>query len=143
MRTKIAFLFQLLLLLTFTISCTDEEQDIVPDVYVRFDFHVNSPEYTNLLVPLGAVKRAGVGFNNNGVIVFRTSDYGYQAFDATCPQHITNSTSVNINANESYKATCPYCNTVYYLSNNGFPTKGYKLKQYRVTVSGEIVYVSN
>jgi len=143
MKAKIAFLFQIMVISFIASSCGKDEPEIVPDVYVDFYFHINSPEYVGLLVPLGSVKKTGVGYKNNGVIVFRTANYGYQAFDATCPQHISISTSVSIDENESYKAVCSHCNTVYYLSNNGFPANGYKLKQYRVILNGDVVNVRN
>lgn len=143
MRAKIAFLFQLMLLLTLSFGCTDSEPEIVPDTYVNFQFNIYEPGYNNLTVIYGAVKKSGAGYSNNGVIVFRSDQSEYQAYDATCPQHISIITSVNLNENGSGKATCPHCNTVYYLMNNGYPAKGYKLKQYRTFANGDFVSVFN
>ncbi|HOZ13529.1 MAG TPA: hypothetical protein PK784_01970 [Tenuifilaceae bacterium] len=143
MRAKIAFLFQIIVICIISVGCGKDEPEIVPDVYVNFYFSLQEPEFTNLNVTFGSVKKTGVGYKNNGVIVFRADQDEYKAFDATCPQHIDINASVNIDKSESYKAICPHCNTVYFLSNNGFPANGYKLKQYRVTPSGNAFNVSN
>ena len=143
MRAKIAFLFQILILVFISSSCTDDEPEIIPDVYVNFQFSIYEPGYNNLTVIYGATKKEYEGYDNNGVIVFRSDLNEYKAFDATCPQHITISTSVNLNENGSGKATCPHCQTVYYLMNNGYPANGYRLKQYRTSSNGEFVSVFN
>jgi nitrite reductase/ring-hydroxylating ferredoxin subunit len=143
MRAKIAFLFQIIVICFISVGCGKDEPEIIPDVYVNFDFSLQEPEFTNLNVIFGAVKKNDVGYNGNGVIVFRADQDDYKAFDATCPQHIEVNTSVDLNENGSGKTTCPHCNTVYYLMNNGYPNKGYKLKQYRVSVSANRIYVSN
>lgn len=143
MRAKIAFLFQIIVISFVVLGCGKDEPEIIPDVYVNFEFSIYEPEFVGLLIPLGAVKKSDVGYNSNGVIVFRTADNGYQAFDATCPQHIDISTSVNLNENGTGKATCPHCKTVYYLMNNGYPSDGYRLKQYRTSVNGNFVRVFN
>lgn len=136
-------LFILLIVLSFATGCGDDEPVIVPNVPVHVEFYLNEPYYNNLVIPLGAVKIPNCGYNNNGIIVFRNSDMGIYAYDATCPQHINTSTSVNPDENGSGTATCPHCHTVYYLTNNGYPAKGYRLKSYHVTVSGNFVSITN
>ncbi len=143
MRAKIAFLFQIFIISIVAFGCGTDEPEIVPDVYVNFDFSTQEPEFINLNVIFGAAKKTGVGYNNNGVIVFRADQNDYKAFDATCPQHIETKTPVTLNSNGTGKATCPTCNTVYYLMNNGYPANGYKLKQYRTTVNGDFIRVTN
>lgn len=143
MRAKVAFLFQLLTIVFITNGCNDDESEIIPDVYVNFQFSVYEPGFNNLTVPFGAVKKSGVGFNKNGVIVFKADQGDFKAFDATCPQHVEVSTSVNLKENGSGQAVCPHCSTIYYLYNNGYPAKGYKLKQYRTSVNGDFVNVFN
>lgn len=143
MRAKIAFLFQIIVISFIASGCGNDEPEIVPDVYVNFDFSLQEPDYTNLNAIFGAKKKEGVGYNNNGVIVFRADQEEYKAFDATCPQHIETKTSIELNANGTGKATCPKCNTVYYLMNSGYPANGYKLKQYRTIVNGNFIRVTN
>lgn len=143
MRAKIAFLFQIMIISFFLAGCGNDEPEIVPDVYVNFDFNLQEPQFTNLNVILGATIKDNVGYNGNGVIVFRADQNEYKAFDATCPQHISTKTPVVLNANGTGKATCPECSTVYFLMSNGYPPNGYKLKQYRTIVNGSYIRVTN
>lgn len=116
---------------------------MIPDVYVNFSFSLLEPEFTNLNVPYGAVKKSGIGYRGNGVIVFRDGQDGFGAFDATCPQHLDINASVDLSENGVGKATCGHCSTVYFLMNNGYPASGHRLKPYRVTVSAGRVYVTS
>ncbi len=141
MQTKILYIF--LIAIPIFITCDDTATEIIPDVPVNIEFSLNEPAYSNLNVVMGVVKVQGYGYRGNGVIVFRQSENEIVAFDATCPNHITENTSVNIDAIGSGTATCPHCGRVYFLVNYGYPKDGYPLKQYRVIWNGNFVRVYN
>ena len=142
--TKLAFIGLISgLFLSFT-SCVEEEPKIVPDVYVYISLNLDLPSYNALNSVNNAIKIPNEGYNKNGVIVYRYSMEEFYAFDATCPQHIDVSTSVNLDDNGTAgTATCPHCQTVYYFASLGYPSSGYALKRYSVSFSGRIVTVSN
>jgi len=142
MKSKIVILFLLSATFSF-VGCNKEEPEIVPNVYVNYEININEPAYINLTVPLGAVKISNIGYNGNGVIVFRKDDSEILAFDATCPQHMDYNSSVRLDENGSGTATCPHCGTKYYLFNYGYPSSGYRLKEYNVTFYGNYVKISN
>jgi len=127
MRAKIAKLLVIAASFFLPSSCGEDEPEIVPDVPVHIEFYLNEPFYNNITVP----------------IVFRLNQEEIVAFDATCPQHIAVNASVALDENGSGTATCPHCHTVYYFYNNGYPTKGYKLKSYQVSFRGDLVGIYN
>lgn len=143
MKTKIAHIFNILVLTTVMVGYSDGESGSIPHTYVDFGFYIYEPEYINLSIIMGATKKSGVGYDGKGVIVFRSGDNEYKAFDATCPQHTKDFVSVELNGNGTGTANCPRCGTVYYLMNNGYSTDGHQLKQYRVSVNGDYVHVYN
>ncbi len=147
-KTNIALITIIASALTFFLSCGEEEPIIVPDVYVNFDINLDLPQFSPLNAQGNAVKKGGEGYDDNGVVIYRrfdsTDGQPYFAFDATCPQHIGISTSVNLDgAGADQTATCPHCNTQYFLENYGYPNKGYPLKRYRVSQMGRILRISN
>lgn len=125
-------------------SCVEEEETIVPDVYVNFNISIDLPQYNALNSVNNAVKVPNEGYDNNGVIVYRFTLDEFLAFDATCPQHITNSTSIDLDDNGSAgTATCPHCKTQYSFYNFGQASSGYPLKRYNVNQSGTFLNVKN
>ena len=125
-------------------SCVEEEPKIIPDVYVDFTIYLDLPQFVALSSLNNAVKVPNEGYDENGVIVYRYTLDEYMAFDATCPQHVTISTSIDLDDGGSAgSATCPYCQTKYLLTNFGYPEKGYPLKKYTVTLSGRNLRVTN
>lgn len=140
--TKIILAFTFLGLFSLFSSCAKEEPSIIPDVYVNL--YINLSFYNHLSVAGNAQKFPNEGYDKNGVIVYRLSFEEFLAFDATCPQHIENSTSINLDNNGTEgTATCPHCNTTYTFLYYGQASSGYPLKRYKVTQSGNILYVTN
>lgn len=91
-----------------------------------------------------AIIYPNVGYNRNGVIVYRNSFEEFSAFDATCPQHIETITAIILDDNGSGgQATCPNCHTAYSFYNYGSASKGYPLKRYNVNKTGNTLYVYN
>lgn len=141
--TKIAIALVSFLIIPF-FSCVEEEETIVPDVYVNFNISLDLPQFNALNSVNNAIKVPNEGYDNNGVIVYRYTLDEFLAFDATCPQHITISTSIDLDDNGSAgTATCPHCGTTYSFFNFGQASSGYPLKRYRVNQSGSFLNVTN
>ena len=141
MKTKVKLLFGIIILSGFIFSCAKDQEQIVPYVKVQITANLDLPQFSDLNFVGNAILYPNVGYNGNGVIIYRNSTEEFTAYDATCPQHIETKTAVTLEGGG--QATCSYCNTTYYLSAYGTPTKGYSLKQYNVTRSGSMLYVSN
>jgi hypothetical protein len=142
--TKILFITLSFLLTPFLHSCVEEEPKIVPDVYVDFYVNLDLPEFTSLNAINNAVKVANQGYDKNGIIIYRYTQDEFLAFDATCPQHITTSISVDLDdGGAAGTGTCSHCGVVYRFFNMGYPDEGYPLKRYSVTVSGRILRITN
>lgn len=125
-------------------SCVEEEPTIIPDVYVNFNISLDLPQYNALNSVNNAVKVPNYGYDENGVIVYRFTLDEFLAFDATCPQHIEKSTSIDLDdGGAAGTATCPHCQTTYSFFNFGQASKGYPLKRYKVSVNGSFLNISN
>jgi len=134
-KTKQLFILFFITLLTF--GCSNDQQQIVPYVDVHVTINLLFPQFVALNTINNAVIYPNEGFNGNGIIVYRNTNDEYTAYDATCPQHIETKTAVRLDDNGSGgQATCPHCQTIYYLSGYGFPSKGYPLQRYNVSQSG-------
>jgi len=141
LKTKVKLLFGIIILLTLMYSCKKDQNQIIPYVKVQITANLDLPQFSDLNFVGNAVLYPNVGYNNNGVIIYRNSTDEFTAYDATCPQHIDTKTAIKLTGGG--EATCPYCKTVYYLSAYGTPSKGYSLKQYGVTKSGSFIYINN
>lgn len=151
--TKLGFFF--IFFAFFAVSCENEKNDVIPDVYVDFTMDLNDIEFVNLTVMFGSVyvnantnnwgQRAS-GFNNNGIIVFAGPEGEFYAYDRTCPHdYAADGSSVKVNT-DFIRAVCPRCSTVYELSIGGVPASGpgrYPLKNYRTNFDGRFLRVWN
>jgi nitrite reductase/ring-hydroxylating ferredoxin subunit len=86
---------------------------------------------TNTMVPVNSL-----GYNNNGIIIYRNSQDEFFAYDRTCTYHVEESNAVNLETNQMF-AVCPKCGTKYQLYWSGIPTDEgpsvYPLKQYKTS----------
>jgi hypothetical protein len=135
-KNKLVFIVFLLLAVIIPFSCVEEEEPALPYVYV--DFSVNLLIYQGLLggVPL---EWRGVGYKNNGIIIFPIG-YGetaeFRAYDATCTRDISkDTTAVKVDAN-NLTATCPKCKTSYNLLTGYAVNQNFHLQQYAVRRDG-------
>ena len=144
LKTKIKLLSQLFISLVLMLGCSDDQSQIVPYVNVQIYINLDLPQFTMLSSVNNAYLYPNAGFNRNGVIVYRNSFDEFTAFDATCPQHIETKTAVILDDRGSGgQATCPHCQTVYYLFSYGSASKVYPLKRYNVNKTGSTLYVYN
>lgn len=147
--SKLAFVFGIPLFLVLFVGCAKEEKHPIPNGCVNIELYLNFPEYSKLKNEGCAVIAKDPydcnGYYGNGVVVFKHPDenYGYVAYDATCPKHLEKPTAVRLDGDGcGFSATCPYCNTVYLL-DSGYPAEGYPLKKYRVSQQGNLLLVHN
>lgn len=137
--SKLRFFFILMTGIIWSQSCTREASDVVPDTYMNVTL-VNIPAQirinqsmiiTNTMVPVN-----NLGYDNNGIIVYRNSQDEYFAYDRTCTYHVEESIPVNLWTNPLF-AICPQCSTKYQLYWSGIPADEgpsvYPLKQYKTS----------
>jgi hypothetical protein len=141
--TKIKFLGLAVGLMFPSTSCVEEEPKVVPDVYVNFRIDLDLPEFIELKAPGNAIVYSNEGYHKNGVIIYSYSIDEFFAFDATCPQHVEESTAIAIVEDGFYTGKCPHCNTTYSFHNWGQASSGYPLKRYKTTLSGSFLYITN
>jgi hypothetical protein len=140
----------------FITSCSKDENDVIPDVYVDFNISLNDVEFSNLTAPLTSayvsastnnIGMAAAGYGNNGIIVFRYVEDEFLAFDRTCPHDFkVNNKSVRINIIDDIYAICPECSTKYALPSYGTPASGigqYPLKNYKTGFNNPWIHVWN
>jgi hypothetical protein len=144
LKTKIKLLSHLFILSGLIFGCSNDQTQIVPYVNVQIYINLDLPQFTKLTSVGNAYLYPNVGYNGNGVIIYRNSFDEFTAYDATCPQHIETKTAIKLDDNGSGgQATCPHCNTIYYFYNYGSSSKGYGLRQYTVSKSGNTLNIYN
>lgn len=147
MRTlaKIIHFIVALAVLTLFNGCNENEQpQIVPYTNVNLIMSLNLPQFSPLSFSGNAIVVNNQGYKGNGVIVYRLVDDFY-AFDATCPQHISTATAIELDGVSAGTATCPSCGTTYVLMT-GFALdddSAYPLQSYTAWCTGNTVYVNN
>lgn len=155
-KSKIVLFLLLAITPVLLISCENNKNDVIPDVYVDFWLDLNDPEFFDLLSISGTDTvgywtnnwgQAAAGYDNNGIIVHKAFADQYYAYDRTCPHDFeVNKKSVKINVDGSY-AVCPECGTQYSLPSGGVPLPGsagkYPLKNYRTAFFGTTIHVWN
>ncbi len=153
--TKLGIFF--IFLAISAVSCENDKNDVVPDVYIDFVMNLQDIEFVNLSAMFGYVYvnantnnwgLKAAGFNNNGLIVFAGIEGEFYAYDRTCPHdYFVNNNSVKVNVVDIIYAECPLCKTRYALTAGGTPLPGttgrYPLKNYKTSLSGNYLQVWN
>ncbi len=154
--SKIRKFFVLALFVILMTFCKNTKNDVIPDVYVSFDMDIlNDIEFRDLnttnshVIVTSATNNWGInaaGFDDNGIIVYRSLPDEFNAYDRTCPHdYALDGSSIKINVDFTY-AICPKCSTTYALSAFGTPVSGpgeYPLKNYKTRFDGQYVSVWN
>lgn len=102
--------------------------------------------YVDLQNVNGRVVVKNQGYGNNGIIVFRSSDAIFNAFDCTCTYEQSDTCAVQLDENNIAGAICPVCGSKFELVNCGMPTTGkarHSLKSYRVSYNEHILRIFN
>lgn len=134
----------LMLFVSILFSCSDNntsnKNPNIPSYHVDLQINTNLPSYNKLTYPSNPVYFADHGAK--GVIVMMTGPGTYVAFDAACPNQPLNScTAMTING---INAVCSCDKSSYSLFNGvGYAKEEYPMKQYRVEVNGNLIYVYN
>jgi nitrite reductase/ring-hydroxylating ferredoxin subunit len=152
-RSKIVIFLILLASTVLLTSCKKSKYDVIPDVYVDFTMDLNDPEFFvlnaigNSVVITSTTNNWGpraAGYDNNGIIVYKSYEDEFNAYDRTCPyDYAVNGLSTKINVDFTI-ALCPRCSTTYALSAFGTPISGpgkYPLKNYKTSFSGQYIRV--
>ena len=154
-RSKIVIFLILLASTALLISCKKSKYDVIPDVYVDFTMDLNDPEFFvlnaigNSVVITSSTNNWGIraaGYDNNGIIVYKSFEDEFNAYDRTCPyDYVVNGISKKVNVDFTV-ALCPRCSTTYALSAFGTPISGpgkYPLKNYKTSFTGQYIRVWN
>jgi len=154
-KSKIIFLELFVIVLFLVPSCTNEKNDVIPDVYVDFYISLSDPLFFDLNAVCNSVivtyqtnnlGSVAAGYNNNGIIIYRATLDQFFAYDRTCPHdYSTSHLSVKVNIDGNF-AICPECGTSYALPAGGAPYSGvgkYPLKDYNVSFNGTTLHVWN
>jgi len=154
--SKIKYFFISLAFLLLPASCENNKNDVIPNVYVEFTMDISYDIlFRDLLSPTNSVivnyltnngGYASAGFDSSGIIVYRTSEEEFNAYDRTCPyDYVIKNKTVRVNV-DFINAVCPVCSTYYALSAYGQPISGpgrYPLKNYKTSFDGRYVRVWN
>lgn len=80
-----------------------------------------------------------IGYNDNGIIVYRIEDNIFRAYDATCPYDLSKKKNISV-AIKGLALQCPSCKSEFYFVNDCYPTDKsaarFPLKRYLVTNTG-------
>lgn len=142
------FLISLSALFLFGCSAEPTERNpYLQDVSFRVDLDRNLPLYNGLKVIGSPVYVGLAGAGTRGVYVMQTSIDFYQAFEASCPNHVPNSCStLQANGIELECACEGYRYNLFTGQQVNQPTDGsvyYNLFRYNAQLSGNTVIVSN
>lgn len=137
------------------VSCERNKNDVIPDEIV--DFSIDILDFPDLQSITGSAavdkndariidRRYAGGFDDNGIIIYRSMEDEFLAYDRTCPHdYAVNGLSVKVNIDFT-QAVCPRCSTRYELFSFGTPGSGpgkYPLKNYKTGFDGRYLRVWN
>ena len=128
------------------VSCINPDDDVVPWVEVRVRINTLDAKYIDLQSVSGRVIVNDAGYGGNGIIVYRSSESIFNAFDRTCTYEVSDTCAVEFDENNIAGAACPICGSKYELVNYGMPTSGkakHSLKSYRVSYNEPYLSIHN
>jgi nitrite reductase/ring-hydroxylating ferredoxin subunit len=144
MFLKFKFFLSATFLALLLFSCSKNNADVIPDVFVDFTIDLLDPEFVTLSAigisdtVDGTTNNWGyrsAGYDGNGIIIY-SGPNEYYAYDRTCPHDFDkNGLSIKIKL-EPTVAVCPHCGTKYSLSTYGSVISGpgkYPLKNYKTS----------
>ncbi len=153
---KIRYFLLLTLFVFLSASCENNKNDVIPDVYVNFYMDITGDilfadlaAIGNHVIVTSQTNNWGskaAGYDNNGIIVYRSLLDEFNAYDCTCPyDYAVNGLSIKVDVDFT-QAICPHCSTFYALSAFGTPVSGpgqYSLKNYKTRFDGRYLSVWN
>ncbi len=139
-------LLVLLSLISILLSCSKDSNHYynpyLPDVPIQLDINLDWPEYSELRHPGGVHITYIQGIR--GVILINTGST-YRAYDAACPNHsIRECSTLQIKKGDIFaKCICPDDGASFNLHLGTSLDSEYQLKNYRVSQSGNRLFISN
>lgn len=140
MHRSLRILIVWFVLLAFLHACDKEKFNVIP--YVPVYLTVNLNIVNDLMVPGNSVFFAGQGYGGIVIYCFEPGNL-YYAYDGACTHEISTTCRVK---NEGVLATCPCCNSQFFLMGEAYPSKGpasFPLQQYQTSVMGTTLRIYN
>ncbi len=126
----------------FFTSCETNRGEIIP--YVKVDLYLFL--YAELAdMGIGTTKVIR-GEGVNGIVLYRSSDLEFQAYDRTCTLWPEHNAAVVEDPGFFGVFECPECGSTYLLMNGGEPNSGpatYPLVEYRTAIQGDVLHIFN
>lgn len=152
--SKLRIFFLIFVVSVYIAACNKDNKNIIPDTLTDFVIYLDDPMFIDLnaignsvLVDSSYRGNASAGYNNHGIIVYRTGQNEFYAFDRTCTFEEQLNEAVDLDVPTDLTAKCPNCGSVYVLPGLAYPDKDgpavYPLKQYYAEYSNNTVWVHN
>jgi len=131
----------ILLLGLLSCSNTDDPNTILPNIPVSVEVNLSNPSNNALLAVGGWVEISG---GIKGIVVYHASIDNYLAYDLACP-HLSPSECSKMIIQDGLNMLCTCDETKFALALGGAPQSGtqYPAKQYRVTINGNSLIITN
>ena len=142
--SKIHIFLLLAILFSLTTFCNDPNQGTIPYAYVNISIDLQDPEYINLQ-NVGGTEMITGGYNNNGIVVYRSGIDEFKAYDRTCPYNIEDDCRVYIDSTSQVLVKCPCCGSKYELVYGSVVQTPAKvpLKEYNTSFNGDYLRIYN
>ena len=134
--------FNIFLLFLLLPSSCDENQQVVPNVYVDFTIMLSDPDYNTLLIPGNSLNVTG---GVNGIIIYRISQDEFAAYDRTCTHNVDENCKVTVDESLVFAVDTACCGSKFLLLDGSAyeGTAIYPLKAYRTYFDGTYLRVYN
>lgn len=134
--------FNILLFFIFITQACNDNNKIVPNVYVNFYLSVYDPEFTDLLSPGNSIYVTG---GVNGILIYRISQDEFAAYDRTCTYNVEENCRIVVDDTKNFAIDSMCCSSKFLLLD-GSVTDGpatYPLKRYQTYFDGTNLHVYN
>lgn len=138
------------LFLFLVFACSNDRTNRNPylqEINFRFDANLNLPLYSPLTNTGSAVLVTSEGAGTRGVFIINTGFEQFRAFEASCPNHAPNTCSTMTLSGQVATCSCEgYQYSLFTGQLLNRPDDGnryYDMLEYRTTLSGTTVIVSN
>ena len=128
------------------VSCRNLDDNVVPWVEVKVQINTLDAKYIDLQNVNGRVMVKNQGYGGNGIIVYRSAESVFNAYDCTCTYEQSDTCAVMFDEGNIAGAVCPVCGSKFELVNCGMPTSGkarHSLKSYRVSFNDPYLRIFN
>lgn len=126
-------------------SCSDQNNNDFPFAYVNITIDMQNPLYLGLQNVGESVIIPNEGYNNNGVIVYRSGIDEIKAYDCSCTFHDLYDCSIEQSETSIVNAVCTCCDSkfeLFYGSVSVGPAIK-PLKEYRTSFDGTFINIYN